>query len=89
MPIAFASILGGMVTMIGTPPNIIISNLRKEQQQKILSSALSDGSSQAAAYLDQMNILKESLKLLASESIETTSLITSSCDKESTIVLIA
>jgi len=60
MPIAFASILGGMVTMIGTPPNIIISNLRKEQQQKILSSALSDGSSQAAAYLDQMNILKES-----------------------------
>ena len=62
MPIAFASILGGMVTMIGTPPNIIISNLRKEQQQKILSSALSDGSSQAAAYLDQMNILKESFK---------------------------
>ena len=62
MPIAFASILGGMVTMIGTPPNIIISNLRKEQQQKILSSALSDGSSQAAVYLDQMNILKESFK---------------------------
>ena len=62
MPIAFASILGGMVPMIGTPPNIIISNLRKEQQQKILSSALSDGSSQAAAYLDQMNILKESFK---------------------------
>ena len=62
MPIAFASILGGMVTMIGTPPNIIISNLRKEQQQKILSSALSDGSSQAATYLDQMNILKESFK---------------------------
>ena len=25
MPIAFASILGGMITMIGTPPNIIIS----------------------------------------------------------------
>ena len=30
MPLAFASILGGMVTMIGTPPNIIIANLRAE-----------------------------------------------------------
>ncbi|MBL68479.1 MAG: SLC13 family permease [Verrucomicrobiales bacterium] len=30
MPLAFASILGGMVTMIGTPPNIIISSLRAE-----------------------------------------------------------
>ena len=37
MPIAFASILGGMITMIGTPPNIIISNLRQEQQELILS----------------------------------------------------
>ncbi len=30
MPLAFASILGGMVTMIGTPPNIIISSLRAD-----------------------------------------------------------
>jgi di/tricarboxylate transporter len=30
MPLAFASILGGMVTMIGTPPNIIISIFREE-----------------------------------------------------------
>ena len=37
MPIAFASILGGMITMIGTPPNIIISSLRQEQQELILS----------------------------------------------------
>ena len=59
MPIAFASILGGMITMIGTPPNIIISNFRKEQQQQILSNALFDSSSEAAAYLDQINILKE------------------------------
>jgi len=29
MPLAFASILGGMVTMIGTPPNIIISTFRE------------------------------------------------------------
>ncbi|MEX0883247.1 MAG: SLC13 family permease, partial [Cyclobacteriaceae bacterium] len=28
MPIAFASLLGGMVTLIGTPPNIIISAFR-------------------------------------------------------------
>ena len=39
MPIAFASILGGMITMIGTPPNIIISSIREEQQQLILSHA--------------------------------------------------
>ena len=30
MPLAFASILGGMMTMIGTPPNIIISIFREE-----------------------------------------------------------
>ena len=28
MPLSFASILGGMVTMIGTPPNIIIAEFR-------------------------------------------------------------
>jgi len=30
MPLAFASILGGMNTRIGTPPNIIISEMRNE-----------------------------------------------------------
>ena len=30
LPMAFASILGGMMTMIGTPPNIIIASLRAE-----------------------------------------------------------
>lgn len=30
MPVAFASLLGGMVTEIGTPPNLIISMYRKE-----------------------------------------------------------
>lgn len=30
MPIAFASLLGGMNTLIGTPPNIIISAFRRE-----------------------------------------------------------
>lgn len=28
MPLSFAAILGGMVTMIGTPPNIIIASIR-------------------------------------------------------------
>ena len=60
MPIAFASILGGMITMIGTPPNIIIANLRKEQQQQILSKAIADANSKAAAYLEHLNITKES-----------------------------
>ncbi len=31
MPLAFASLLGGMTTLIGTPPNVIISNFRAEQ----------------------------------------------------------
>ena len=31
MPLAFASLLGGLATLIGTPPNIIISNIRQEQ----------------------------------------------------------
>lgn len=31
MPIAFASLLGGMITLIGTPPNIIISTFRAQQ----------------------------------------------------------
>jgi di/tricarboxylate transporter len=30
MPIAFASLLGGMTTLIGTPPNIIVSAFREE-----------------------------------------------------------
>lgn len=30
MPLAFASILGGMVTLIGTPPNILISRFRAD-----------------------------------------------------------
>lgn len=31
MPLSFATILGGMVTMIGTPPNIIIASIREEE----------------------------------------------------------
>ena len=30
MPLAFGSLLGGLVTLIGTPPNIIISTFREE-----------------------------------------------------------
>ncbi|MFT5372310.1 MAG: di/tricarboxylate transporter [Lysobacterales bacterium] len=30
MPLSFASILGGMITLIGTPPNIVIAEYRKE-----------------------------------------------------------
>lgn len=30
MPISFASLLGGLVTLIGTPPNVIISSIRAE-----------------------------------------------------------
>lgn len=31
MPLAFASLLGGMTTLIGTPPNIIIATLRADE----------------------------------------------------------
>jgi di/tricarboxylate transporter len=31
MPLAFGSLLGGLVTLIGTPPNIIVSTIRQEQ----------------------------------------------------------
>ena len=30
MPLSFATILGGMITLIGTPPNIIIASIREE-----------------------------------------------------------
>jgi len=30
MPLAFATLLGGLITLIGTPPNIIIANFREE-----------------------------------------------------------
>ena len=32
MPLAFASLLGGLVTLIGTPPNIIIATFRAQQK---------------------------------------------------------
>jgi len=31
MPLSFATILGGMVTLIGTPPNIIVSGIRADR----------------------------------------------------------
>ena len=34
MPLAFASLLGGMTTMIGTPPNIIIATIREDSLGK-------------------------------------------------------
>jgi di/tricarboxylate transporter len=32
MPLSFATLLGGLVTMIGTPPNIVIATFRKETE---------------------------------------------------------
>ena len=42
MPLAFASILGGMITMIGTPPNIIISSFRSEYLNNLAIKAKTD-----------------------------------------------
>jgi di/tricarboxylate transporter len=30
MPLSFATILGGMITLIGTPPNIVIAQYRED-----------------------------------------------------------
>ncbi len=37
MPLSFASILGGMVTLIGTPPNIVIATFREDALGKAYS----------------------------------------------------
>ena len=34
MPLSFASLLGGLITLVGTPPNIIIANARAEHTGK-------------------------------------------------------
>ncbi len=56
MPLAFASILGGMITMIGTPPNIIIANFRESYQMMLKEQALENTTSSAANYFLQRNI---------------------------------
>jgi di/tricarboxylate transporter len=56
MPLAFASILGGMITMIGTPPNIIISAFRETQLIDLKARALEDIFSPAAKYFKSQNI---------------------------------
>ena len=34
MPLSFGSLLGGLITLIGTPPNLLISNIRQEMLGK-------------------------------------------------------
>lgn len=34
MPMAFASLLGGMITLIGTPPNMIVASFRKDYAEE-------------------------------------------------------
>ncbi len=36
MPLSFATILGGMITLIGTPPNIIIASFRERASGRTL-----------------------------------------------------
>ena len=65
MPIAFSSILGGMITMIGTPPNIIIAMIRKEQQELILEQAKTNESLQiyVSKYFGAENFIPSSFSL--------------------------
>ncbi len=62
MPLAFASILGGMITMIGTPPNIIISTFRKTQLIDLKTRAQEDILSPAAKYFESLNVDIEQFK---------------------------
>ena len=62
MPLAFASILGGMITMIGTPPNIIISTFRKTYLIDLKARALEDVFSSAAKYFANQKIDVELFK---------------------------
>lgn len=52
MPLAFASILGGMITMIGTPPNIIISSFRNDHLMRLAERA--EAEADVATYLDRI-----------------------------------
>jgi len=56
MPLAFASILGGMITMIGTPPNIIIATFRYTNQINMQKEALANINSPSAKYFIGQNI---------------------------------
>ena len=56
MPLAFASILGGMITMIGTPPNIIIATFRHINQTNLKTQAIENMNSTAGTYFMQQNI---------------------------------
>ena len=40
MPVAFASILGGMTTLIGTPSNLIVSSFRATSYQQLCCQSL-------------------------------------------------
>lgn len=59
MPLAFSSILGGMITMIGTPPNIIIANFRHSFQMMLKAEAINNSLSPSANYLAIRNINAE------------------------------
>lgn len=56
MPLAFSSILGGLITMIGTPPNIVIATFRKTQLADLKARALENASSPAAQYFISQKI---------------------------------
>lgn len=62
MPLAFASILGGMITMIGTPPNIIIATFRQINQANLKTQAIENINSAAGTYFMQQNINIEQFK---------------------------
>ncbi|MEQ8677208.1 MAG: SLC13 family permease [Aggregatilineales bacterium] len=40
IPLSFGSLLGGAMTLIGTPPNIIVSSLLREENTRLISESL-------------------------------------------------
>lgn len=53
MPLAFASSMGGMMTLIGTPPNLIVSETLREASQTLARVA---DPQVVNAYVDKVNI---------------------------------
>lgn len=70
MPLAFGSILGGMVTLIGTPPNIIISTFRAEAMGEGFSMFAFTPVGGAVAALGVLFVAVVGWRLIPAERVE-------------------
>ena len=76
MPLAFASSMGGMMTLIGTPPNLIVSDTLVQANEKYTDLAMSSDPVVAAEAQGILDKLGESLQPLGFFSFLPVGLIT-------------